>query len=260
MDKSIPAGAAILLDFIGDTETKTSVPAAYNVIFANRQGRLRKPITQMTIAEIQSGQLVWRKWEKPHSSAAGRYQFMYDTLKGLISELRLSTAQIFDANLQDRLAFHLLRRRGYDAFMTGQITRTEFGKRLAMEWASLPVLADTKNSTGRTVRRGQSFYAGDGLNKSLTKPETVEAVLIKAKQAGGGLPSPAEPAKTPAAAPTKPATGKDGTIAAGGAVVCGGAATAAVQAGYSPELIAACVVGVVLIIGAFLLWKNWDKL
>src|SRR6185312_4179042 len=106
------------------------------------------------------------------SSAAGRYQFMRATLLGLRSELNLRGSQL----LQDRLGYHLLLRRGYDDFMAGKISRTEFGKRLAQEWASFPVLTVCKGAH-RQLNRGQSYYAGDGLNKALVKPEKVEAVL-----------------------------------------------------------------------------------
>ena len=40
--------------------------------------------------------------------------------------------------------------------MAGKISRTEFGKRLAMEWASFPVLTYTKGAY-RSVTRGQSY-------------------------------------------------------------------------------------------------------
>ena len=47
------------------------------------------------------------------SSATGAYQFMYATLKELIPKCGLSGKEIFDAELQDRLGYELLRRRGY---------------------------------------------------------------------------------------------------------------------------------------------------
>lgn len=185
MDKTIPSAAAYLLLFIYDTETSKSPPACYEVIFGNRQTRVSKRITEMTIAEIQKAQATWKTkaWAKKFkstkaSSATGAPQFMEKTLEGLIAELKLNGSQIFNGDLQDRLAYHLLKRRGYEQFISGKITRTEFGKRLAMEWASFPVLARTLGSQ-RTVNRGQSYYAGDGLNNSLTSPDTVEMVLDK---------------------------------------------------------------------------------
>jgi hypothetical protein len=199
MDKTVPAGAALLLDFIYRTETSKDAPACYEVIYGNRQSALTKPVTKMTLAEIQEAQKTWatKAWagrfkSTKASSATGAAQFMRATLAGLISELGLSPSQKLDGNLQDRLAYHLLKRRGYDQFMAGTISRTEFGKRLAQEWASFPVLAPTKGAT-RQLTRGQSYYAGDGLNKALVAPERVEAVLDRVKAAGNSV-TPAKPA------------------------------------------------------------------
>src|SRR6185312_11557776 len=141
---------------------------------ANKQSKLAKPLTSMTLDEVLAAQPGWSK--NYGSSAAGRYQFMRATLLGLRSELSLRGSQKLDGDLQDRLAYHLLKRRGYNDFMAGKISRTEFGKRLAQEWASFPVLTVCKGAT-RQLNRGQSYYAGDGLNKALVKPEKVEAVL-----------------------------------------------------------------------------------
>lgn len=195
MDKTVPAGAALLLDFVYATETSKDAPACYEVIYGNRQAALTKPITAMTLAEIQEAQKTWatKAWagrfgSTKASSATGAPQFMRATLASLIAELKLSTSQKLDGNLQDRLAYHLLKRRGYSEFMAGKISRAEFGKRLAQEWASFPVLADTQGAH-RKVARGQSYYAGDGLNKALVAPGAVESVLDKVKAAGNAVPT-----------------------------------------------------------------------
>lgn len=61
-----------------------------------------------------------------------------------------------------------------------------------MEWASFPVLVGTKGQK-RTVKRGQSYYAGDGLNKALVAPDAVEAILDRVKAAGSAVPAPQSP-------------------------------------------------------------------
>lgn len=195
MDKTVPAGAALLLDFIGDTEA----PQGYDTIYGNNQLKLAKPVTNMTLAEVQAAQSGWTK--SYGSSAAGRYQFMKKTLGDLIIELKLSTGQKLDANLQDRLAYHLLKRRGYESYMALRISRAEFGKRLAQEWASFPVLAETQGAHQR-VARGQSYYAGDDLNKALVKPAAVEAVLDRVKAAGNAVPTPASTKPAPVLEPS----------------------------------------------------------
>ncbi|PZU95026.1 MAG: hypothetical protein DI527_02040 [Chelatococcus sp.] len=211
MDKTVPKGAALLLDFIYRTETSLPAPACYEVIYGNRQSALDKPLTRMTLAEVQAAQLVWasKAWAAKFgsakaSSAAGAPQLMRATLQGLIAELGLSPQQKLDADLQDRLGYHLLKRRGYAEFMAGTISRTEFGKRLAQEWASFPVLAATKGQK-RTLERGQSYYAGDGLNKALVAPERVEAILDQVKAAGRPVAAPIVPPGEPIPIPAAPA-------------------------------------------------------
>jgi len=199
MDKSIPAGAAILLRFISQTETSYPEPACYDVVYAHKQRELKKPITQWTLDEVEADGP--RRTRAYGSSAAGAYQFMRDTLdkpgtvQDIEGEMGLTGKELFSPDLQDRMGFHLLKRRGYAAFMSGKIDRVEFGKRLAQEWASFPVLAPTKGSK-RWVNRGQSYYAGDGLNKSLVKPEQVEDVLDAAFKAGDKIPVPASVTNT----------------------------------------------------------------
>ncbi|RDE10107.1 hypothetical protein [Pelagibacterium lacus] len=197
MDPTVPPSAALLLDFIREIETGRKGREAYDVIYGHAQGKLPKPITQMTIAELQRHQSSG--WPAK-STASGAYQFMRATLADLRRELKLLDGQVFDPNLQDRLGYHLLKRRGYEAFMAGHISRTEFGRRLAMEWASLPVLASVKGAH-RTVQRGQSYYAGDGLNKSLVEPSRVETILDRAKHANGAPLPPDVPVPAPSAPP-----------------------------------------------------------
>lgn len=206
MDKTVPRGAAILLDFIRDTEVGRSDRASYDVIYANKQHKLPKPLTSMTYGEIVDAQ---KAWSKNHgSSAAGGYQFMRSTLQGIANEIKsISGTDVFTPDLQDRLGYHLLRRRGYDQFVSGQIGVVEFGKRLAQEWASFPVLAGTKGAK-RTVARGQSYYAGDGLNKSLVNPEKVEAVLHSV------LAGAREPSLPDTPAVIKPAPARSGNLLA----------------------------------------------
>ncbi|MDR6757850.1 muramidase (phage lysozyme) [Mycoplana sp. BE70] len=184
MDKTVPPGAALLLAFIYQTETSRKAPECYNVIYGHNQDKLPKPLTSMTYDEIVDLQLSWTK--RFGSSAAGAAQFMRATLVDLAkANPSLRGDQPFDPDLQDRLAYKLLVRRGFDLFIEGKMSRTAFGQRLAQEWASLPVLAATK-STHRNLKRGQSFYAGDGLNKALVKPERVESVLDRVLAVGRG--------------------------------------------------------------------------
>lgn len=173
--KAIPAGAKILLSFVRKTEVGRDDRASYDVIYGHKQDKLPKPLTSMTYGDIIDAQPKWSK--NFGSSAAGGYQCMRATLIDLAkSNPSISSSDVFTPELQDQLGFALLLRRGYELFVAGKITRTEFGKRLAQEWAAFPVLAAT-GGAHRDVPRGSSFYMGDKLNKALVSPEKVEAIL-----------------------------------------------------------------------------------
>lgn len=170
MDASVPKGAAILLDFIAGFESRGD----YNIIFGGHQ--TAKPITEMTLSELLAAQKAWgAKWG---SSASGRYQIMRATLTGLMQTLGLSGKVVFSADLQDRLGYQLLKQRGYSRFKSGSLDAIGFGRALAQEWASLPILAPTQGAH-RKVARGETYYAGDKLNRALVTPEKVEAILTK---------------------------------------------------------------------------------
>lgn len=187
MNKTIPAPAAYLLNFIGDIEA----PRGYDTIFGNNQDKLPRPITQMTLKEILNSQAGWSK--RFGSSATGRYQFMRDTLLGLAKQFDLKAEQVFDADFQDWLGYKLLLRRGYAAWIAGTKSDAAFALELAKEWASLPVLGAVKGAH-RELTRGQSYYTGDPLNKSLVSPERVENALRAAKGMKGTA-IPVEPKK-----------------------------------------------------------------
>lgn len=143
-----------LLDFIAAHESRGD----YNIVWGGikKADRPKKPLVQMTIAEV----LAWQDSIDPkyQSEAAGRYQIMEDTLRKLYVQAGMSERDLFDAAGQDRLAVQLLKQRGLDKYLAGQITAETFCNNLAKEWASLPCVSGPK--------KGRSYYAGDGLNKA----------------------------------------------------------------------------------------------
>jgi muramidase (phage lysozyme) len=178
---AIPRAAKLILDFIAIPESGGN----YNAYFAH--GKSTKDLSKMTLDEIEA----WSKNRGTKSSATGRYQFMRDTLdapgtlKDIEGEMGLTGKELFTPELQDRMGYHLLKRRGYEKFINGKISISQFGLNLAKEWASFPVLSRVKGAH-RTVTRGQTFYSGDKLNKALVKPEAVEALLARALAIGKG--------------------------------------------------------------------------
>jgi len=136
-----------LLDLVGSAESGV---AGYNQVWG---GRSRTPIVDMTVDEALAYQDTIKASGSP-STAIGKYQFLQKTLTGLKKELKLTGEEKMTPELQDKLAVHLMRRRGLDRYLGGEISKDQFVNRLAQEWAGLPTTA------------GSSYYAGDGLNKA----------------------------------------------------------------------------------------------
>lgn len=212
MNPNALRAAETLLDFIGKTETGRTGIEAYNTIYGHREGKLTKPLTEFTLDELLAAQRTWGKnWG---SSAAGKFQIIRKTLAGLMTQLGLPGSTKFSVKTQDMLGCQLLKGRGYEQFAEGKLSLKAFALNLAKEWASFPVLEQTQGAS-RSVGRGMSFYAGDGMNKALVKPSDFEAllseVLNEATRAAPAAPIPvpkpplpgADPAPEPPAAPKR---------------------------------------------------------
>lgn len=167
-----------LLDFIGRFESRGN----YNIVWGRikAQHQPPKPLVFMTIGEV----LAWQDRIDPlyMSEAAGKYQILEDTLRGLYRSAGLSLDDKFHEATQDRLGVTLLRRRGLDAYLAGTMSREKFANSLAKEWASLPVVTGEK--------RGKSYYGGDGLNKAHASVSDFLAVLDEIKRPAASVTAP----------------------------------------------------------------------
>lgn len=126
-----PGAYKPFLDYVARAEgTAGGKNNGYDVTLANGAllpGGKEQDLTKMTLDQIdamQSGMLrhPGNRW---NSSAAGRYQIVQKTLRGLRRDLGLRGDQLYDEALQDRLGAELARRRGANAGPLGD------------EWASL---------------------------------------------------------------------------------------------------------------------------
>lgn len=159
-------GVSQLLDLIGSVEA----PKGYDQVWGGIRSADKppRPITTMTVGEV----LDWQDSidSKYMSEAAGRYQIMEDTLRDQVNSGAVSANQRFDAATQDQIAVSLMNRRGLASYQAGLIGAEDFAQNLSQEWASLPAIKTDK--AGR-VATGQSYYAGDGLNKSHVQQKTI---------------------------------------------------------------------------------------
>lgn len=124
---------AALLNLIARAEANNG----YDSYYAGSRVRPSRPVSQMTIAQIQDWQRRSVAAGSP-SSAVGRYQFIASTLNGLIAEMGIAPNAVFNAALQDRMATQLLMRRGLQSFVNGALSAASFASNLAREWAGLP--------------------------------------------------------------------------------------------------------------------------
>ena len=117
-----------ILDHMADSEGSN-----YNTQFGYQNTTGGKKLTEMSIGEVKEAQA-----RQKGSSAIGRYQFMAKTLPEAMKGTGLTDKDMFSAENQDKLAMWLLKRRGYDKWVSGQLSDKDFGRNLSMEWASVP--------------------------------------------------------------------------------------------------------------------------
>lgn len=165
----VQRGTKGVLDFIANFEA----PEGYNQVYGGTRLDPPRPITTMTVREV----LHWQDRSVAAgsaSSAAGRYQIIRGTLREQVRAGAVGLDEKFTPEVQDRIGNSLLEKRGLSDYRAGRISRETFADNLAKEWASLP--AQKRDKRGRKAT-GQSYYAGDGLNRAHTSQQSVLDVL-----------------------------------------------------------------------------------
>lgn len=177
-----------LLTLVAKHEAKS-----YDVIYGGRE----IPLRQMLIAEVLEYQ---RTQMTGGSTAVGRYQMLRDVVRENCQKLNLDPTQCrLTEDVQDIMMIDKLnRQRKYRQWKAGELGATveencqKFMVYLAAEWASVPVPYNMpQGSFGsghprRNLLKGQSFYAGDGLNKSHHDPDQFLAAVIDIYNGGSG--------------------------------------------------------------------------
>ena len=180
---------------------KHEAPKGYGQVYSGAKGVGKNAdVSKMTLDGVLNFQTTMLA-KGSASTACGGYQFLRKTLKATIAEMGLKGSEVWTPELQDRMAVYLMQKRGLGEYLDGTLSAEGFANNLAKEWASLPVVSGPK--------KGRSFYAGDGLNKSFHEPSAIMALVsaVKAprKPAQPVSPSPApvvpNPPETAPAAP-----------------------------------------------------------
>ena len=193
---------------IGQLESRSD----YNTMAG---GGNKKQLTSMTINEV----LQYQNSRGTNMKAAGKWQIMQNTLRGLKKSMNLTGDELFTPEMQDRMAFELaMNRKGYRQFAnaTGAEKLALMGAAqndLAKEWASMPMANDAEgmhrlkqlrskfqqdltkgakvSKRGRQIANmsdaelqtllnsGASYYEGIATNKALTSRANAERVLMQ---------------------------------------------------------------------------------
>ena len=153
---------APILDLIGSAE------GGYTSIAPDDEN---PDLTSMTIAEANKAVGV-----EGGRGAIGRYQLTSPLKQAALANLDVNKDLFSPAN-QDKIALALIRNRGITADMIIN-NPNEAAKRLAMEFAGIPVLAPTMGRKGQ-VKRGESYYEGFNGNTATITPAEVEAAFKK---------------------------------------------------------------------------------
>ncbi len=136
-------------------------PEGYNQITMSTRLRPNRPLVQLTIREVLAFQRQVRA-SGANSSAMGRYQFNYQTLKHMVDVHGIDPDLRFDSITQDALARIEMRRCGFYAPIASD---RQVADCLAAIWAALPL------TTGPNA--GRSRYQGVNGNRALVSTEAV---------------------------------------------------------------------------------------
>lgn len=167
-----PAGAVQgsnpILDIIGTAEA----PQGYDTVYSGAPSQPPAQLSSMTLGQVMAYQQQLAK-EGSVSTAVGRYQFLDTTLKQAASEVGITKDMKFTPDVQDRLAMHLVEKRGLHDYLSGKLSASDFLDSLAQEWAGLPMSS------------GRSAYDGP-LNAATTEAGRVLSAMEAYRTGSGG--------------------------------------------------------------------------
>lgn len=171
----IRPGVLGFLDFIGRYE---AAGGNYNAVVDRGKNENNPRLVAMSIAQVQAYQATLGK-----RNACGKYQIIKGTLRDNFAAAGLSQDDLFDADGQDRIAFHLLMTAGGgEAFLKSDRSQAKFeifALEVAQVWAAMPVLEAMTGHLGVQLQRGDSYYSETAGNKALTSADAFEAAIRK---------------------------------------------------------------------------------
>lgn len=161
---STPVAQLLSLIAIAEAGSK-----GYDAVQYGARIRTPRPPTQMTLGEIYT----WIEDTPGQPHAIGRYQFIPPTLRAVAARGDYGPETRFTPEVQDALAYFLLRDAGLSRFQSGALSRQDFMRNLARIWAGLPLPS------------GASYYEGYAGNSAAITWDTFEAGMARIFPAAG---------------------------------------------------------------------------
>jgi len=173
-------GKNALAKTIGKGESFGGDPNAFNRPVGGKYvaGRGNIPGTSENVSQMKVGQIRQLQSEGK-LFAVGKFQMIPKTLQAAIDAGKVSLNDVFDETTQDRLFdFLIAKRPKAQSYLNGDpnVSRDVAIAELAKEWASIGVPYDMQGAN-RMVKKGESYYAGDGINVASISPEEVGNVI-----------------------------------------------------------------------------------
>lgn len=189
-------GGNVALKPIKDILSTFESRGDYDVANTGIAGRVSTvKVSDKTIGELRT------YWALPQGNpnrvfAMGRYQFIPDTLNGLLPVVGLTNQDLFSPQNQEKLIDEVLtgtrKRRNLGAYLsaTNSGSRVDLEKAIqdiGYEWASMPVIFDRNGAKVGDVESGagnSAYYGGSAGNPSVSKIYVLQMVkaVIKARE------------------------------------------------------------------------------
>jgi hypothetical protein len=170
-------------DLLSSIESRGDYSAYNKIVVVNGVKKVKSyfgtDLTELTIADIQEKQM-----NSSDMFAVGKYQLIPKTLAAAIKHLGIDTSERYSPTVQDKLFDGYLirvKRPEIIEFLEGEGDVEEAIYGWAKEFASAGVRAGRKIAKG-IAQGGESYYAGDGLNKAHITPDQMVKVLKESKK------------------------------------------------------------------------------
>jgi len=160
-------------------------PNAYNIKVGPQSYKGGKGVTPYgkTISEMTVGEIRQRQ-SKGELFAVGKWQMVPNTLNDAVSKGFLKDKDVFTNNKQDELFeyFAKYKRPIIGRYLNGDptVSRDDAILAIAQEWASIGVPRDMQGAH-KFLKKGESYYEGDGINHATTSPDYIGAMLDEHK-------------------------------------------------------------------------------